>query len=108
MKLLYPEFSHIDSRRMLQQLITANIKQVNYYKAHPGAVLGDHFHKETVEYFFVASGKVAYNDEQVMGPGDFFAVYPEENHKLECITEVELLTFLTKEFDKEKPDLWKK
>jgi len=107
-KLLEPEFEHSDSRRTLTQLFTAPINQVNFYNAKKGAILGDHFHKETIEYFYVTKGTLLYNNERVINRGTTFVVEPQENHILECLTDVQLMTFLTKPFDKEKPDLWKK
>ena len=107
MKVLDPEFQHKDERRTLTQLFTSDIKQVNHYEANQGSILGDHFHKETVEYFFIVSGVVKYNGEKLLSKNDLIAVYPEENHTLECLTRVELLSFLTKPFTKENPDLWK-
>ncbi len=108
MKLLEPEFKHEDGRRSLTQLFTAPINQVNFYNAKKGAILGDHFHKETIEYFYVTKGTLLYNNERVINRGTTFVVEPQENHTLECMTDVHLMTFLTKPFDKEKPDLWKK
>ena len=108
MKLLDPEFKHQDARRTLVQLFTAPVNQVNFYDAKKGAILGDHFHKETVEYFYVTKGTLLYNNERIINRGTAFVVEPEENHTLECMTDVQLMTFLTKPFDKENPDLCKK
>ena len=55
MNVLKPEFVSQDSRRILSQLLTADIKQVNHYEAKRGAVLGNHYHKQTNEYFFIIS-----------------------------------------------------
>lgn len=106
MNLLAAEFTHQDHRRKLSQLFTADIKQVNQYEAKRGAILGDHFHKETNEYFFIYKGTILYNEERILNKGSIFVIYPQEHHKIECLTDVGLITFLTKPYDKESPDLW--
>lgn len=107
MKLISPEFVHEDTRRKLTQLFTADIKQVNIYEAKKDSNLGDHYHKETDEYFYILKGGVLYNNSRLLGKGDLFAVFPEEKHSIYCLTDVTFMTFLTKPFDKENPDLWK-
>lgn len=107
MRRLEPEFVHTDSRRSLSQLITDEIKQVNVYEANYGAELGDHFHKDTIEYFYVVRGVMKYNDHFVVKKGDFF--YPElgEKHKLKVVSDkATFLTFLTQAYSKEKPDVY--
>lgn len=108
MKLLMPEFEHKDVRRNLTQLFTAPIQQVNFYQARKNSVLGDHFHKETIEYFFITKGTIMYNQESILNKGSLFVVHPEENHKIECLTDVSLMSFLTKPYSAESPDQWKK
>ena len=107
MKALLPEFSHKDSRRSLTQLFTAPIAQVNEYHAKKGAILGDHFHNETTEYFHITKGTVTYNDVKIFNRGSTFVVEPGERHTIVCLTEVSMLTFLTKPYSKEEPDTYK-
>mgnify|MGYP001606477690 CR=1 FL=1 len=71
-------------------------------------MLGDHFHKETIEIFLVTNGYVNYNGSKMFGKGDCFIVYPQENHELKCLTDVDLVSFLTRPYSKEEPDIWKK
>ena len=106
MKRLEPEFSHTDKRRSITQLLTCPFEQVNVYEANHGAELGNHFHKETVEYFYVISGVMKYNDHLVVRKGDLF--YPEigEKHTLKVVSDkAKFLTFLTKPYSKENPDI---
>lgn len=107
MKILQPEFSHKDERRTLTQLFTSPIAQVNEYFAKKGSVLGNHYHKETYEYFYIAKGKVVYNDQFIFKTGGSFLVEPGELHTLICLTDVTMLTFLTKPYSKEEPDTYK-
>ena len=108
MNVLQPEFEHKDGRRLLQQLFTSDIKQVNYYRAKRGSILGNHFHKETVEYFLVTKGEVLYNENKLFHKGDCFVVNPQEIHTLDCLTDVDLVTFLTKPYTQKEPDIWQK
>lgn len=107
MNLLDPESTHSDARRKLTQLFTYDIKQVNLYEAKSGAVLGNHFHKETIEFFYVVEGTLDYNLEKLIEEGEIFVVYPSETHTLTCITDVKLMTFLSKPYTPEEPDIWK-
>lgn len=106
MKSLEPEFSHEDSRRKLTQLLTADIKQVNVYECQANVNLGNHFHKKTVEFFYILDGEIESNGE-TKKEGDLFVYYPETMHTIWAKTTCRFMTFLTVPFDKENPDLWK-
>ena|SRR3990167_6651258 len=109
MESLKPEFISNDGRRILTQLVTAPIAQVNSYHAKKGAVLGNHFHKETTEYFYITKGTILYNSERIFNKGDLFVVNPHTYHTLEIMSpEATFLSFLTKAYTKENPDLWTK
>ena len=106
MKRIKAEFNHTDGRRSLTQLITKPIEQVNIYEANHGAELGNHFHKETVEYFYVVRGVLKYNDHTVVKKGDLF--YPElgEKHTVKVVSDkATFLTFLTKAYNVKEPDI---
>ena len=105
MNTLIPESVHSDARRTITQLVTADLKQINVYHAKKGAILGGHHHKRTVEYFYIIKGTVSYNGQRLLDDGSLFVVYPEETHRLECLTDVELMTFLTRPY--EDGDIWK-
>lgn len=107
MRVLETEFSHTDPRRTLHQLLTADLKQVNLYEAQEGSILGNHYHKETTEYFYLLQGSVIYNDQMTLDEGTMFVVYPTEKHTLTCLTYVKLMSFLTKPYTEGNPDIWK-
>ena len=116
LQLLPPEFEHADSRRTLRQLVTADIKQVNSYQVTKGAILGEHFHKLTFEYFYIVKGSflvvlrsVGTKDKEskVLGKEALFCVKPFIIHTVEALTNGEIITFLTKAYTKENPDTWK-
>lgn len=111
MKILTPEFKQKDGRRELRQLLTANLKQVNFYEAQRGAILGDHYHKTTKEYFYITKGTfmVQIGDNSFpANPGSLFLVEPGEKHTLEALTnKANFMTFLSEPYDPRNPDLYK-
>ena len=111
MKSLPAEFIHKDHRRSLSQLVTDDLKQVNLYEVHKGAILGNHYHKITNEYFYIIKGSFLLNvngKSQVISRGSFFVVEPPERHTLECLSLTgSFLTFLTKPYSKEDTDTYK-
>lgn len=106
----------IDPRRTLTQLFTHDIEQVNSFKARKDSVLGNHFHRHTVEFFYVTQGSLELTIEYLTGgsetarynKGDLFVVYPNQNHIIKALTYLEFLTFLSIKFDKKSPDVWVK
>lgn len=107
MKLLKPEFSHTDNRRTLTQLLTSDIKQVNLYECHYGAELGNHFHKKTIELFYIINGVLIYNKKRILRKGDLFSVEPVEKHSLLVKSDkATFMTFLTKSYSKEDTDTY--
>lgn len=111
MEILSSEFVTKDSRRELQQLLTADIKQINNYHAERGAILGDHYHRSTTEYFYVTRGTFMVqvsSNSFAANPGFFFRVDPGEKHTLEALTDkASFLTFLSEPYDNDRPDIYK-
>lgn len=109
MKLLNPEFKHEDPRRSLQQLLTEEIAQINFYDAKKGSVLGNHYHKVTKEYFYITRGVVIAHvgkSSVIMNRGSLFLVEPGEFHSIECNSDAQMMTFLTKAYSKEDTDTY--
>jgi len=107
-----PEYRHSDSRRSLTQLFTKPVSQVNEYEISKGSSLGNHYHKETFETFYITKGAVMVSiddDKFVASKGTIFTVEPGEVHTIEAISDgARMMTFLSKPYSKEEPDLWKK
>lgn len=106
MRIIYPEFEHKDHRRKLTQLFTADIKQINSYDIKKGSILGNHYHKETHEYFYITKGTVLLNNHNIFNKGALFVIEPMEKHTIDCLTDVGLITFLTKPYTKENTDTY--
>lgn len=110
-----PEFKHSDTRRTLIQLVTDHIAQVNVYHVKKGAELGNHYHKETVETFYVTHGKFEFRVRNILGEektylieeGELFRVFPRDIHTVKAkSSKASMMTFLSQEYSKSSPDIY--
>lgn len=83
------DFQHVDSRGSLTQLIHDGFKQINVLDSKKGVKRGSHFHKRSVEAFYVVSGSVQVsllskeNSETIIfKKGDFFEISPFILHNM--------------------------
>lgn len=88
-KRIEPEFSFLDSRGELTQLVSKGYAQVNILHSKAGTVRGDHYHKQCTEAFYVIEGSVcievqdgAICERETFLKGDFFCVMPGIMHSL--------------------------
>ena len=79
----------MDERGSLTQLVHEGYKQINVLDTKAGSVRGAHFHKKSVEAFYVISGRVEVEfkgkDEQkqvAFKEGDFFEINPFILHNM--------------------------
>ena len=116
MEILKTEWQHRDDRRIIQQLFTGNFEQVNLYQCPKNELLGNHYHKDTSEYFLILRGKFELEYGTVGRPKqkalfkmfDMFVLKPYEVHTIRCIDHYgRFLTFLTKKFDQANQDIFK-
>ena len=92
-----------------------NIKQVNILFSYANTIRGNHFHKETEEYFYIIKGRVSVsltdinsNEKQVfiIETGECFHVYPYQMHVLSFIEDTHIMSFYSKEFDPNDTDIY--
>ena len=116
---MQPEFRHEDERGCLTQLVHEGYEQVNVLCSKKGAVRGNHYHKNTLEAFYILFGSVnlTYRDveqkdgdyKKMFSAGDFFSITPYTVHKMEfpedCIM-VQLYS-RTVEIENGKKDIFK-
>ena len=83
------DFQHNDERGSLSQLIHDGFKQINVLESKKGVERGSHFHKESVEAFYVISGSVKVilwdknkKEEVIFSKGDFFEIHPFVLHNM--------------------------
>jgi|TARA_B110000902_G_scaffold230324_1_gene271751 dTDP-4-dehydrorhamnose 3,5-epimerase-like enzyme len=92
-----------------------NIKQVNILFSYANTIRGNHFHKETEEYFYIINGKVSVTTTDVntkeekifiVESGGYFHVYPYNLHVLKFIEDTHIMSFYSKEFDPKDTDIY--
>ena len=82
-KRLKPDFEFRDMRGTLVQLAHEGYEQINVLTTRAGVIRGGHYHKETVEAFFVVDGQVeitfekdAVQQTEKFEKGEFFCIPP--------------------------------
>lgn len=83
------DFRYKDERGSLTQLIHDGYAQVNVLESKAGARRGAHFHKRSVEAFYVIYGSAEVTlrsketaERAVFKRGDFFEIYPYVLHDM--------------------------
>ena len=83
------DFQHIDNRGSLTQLIHDGFKQINVLESKKGVERGSHFHKCSIEAFYVINGSVEVTlwdktskEVIVFEKGDFFEIHPFVLHNM--------------------------
>lgn len=87
------DFQHKDGRGSLTQLIHSGFAQVNVLESKTGAERGAHFHKNSIEAFYLITGSVDVefigkeaNEKKVkkvtFKQGDFFEIHPYVLHNM--------------------------
>ena len=88
---LQPDFSFVDDRGEICQILSRPCRQVNYLYTKAGAKRGQHYHKVNRELFYIVSGQVCLLAHSVAGgereryefsDGDIFLVEPYTVHDM--------------------------
>lgn len=91
-----------DERGAITDLIEAEeINAVTLVTFNKGAIRGNHFHKQTVQYNYLLRGSIELVTQApggqrqctVLGAGELAAVGEMEHHALRALTDSELLVF---------------
>ena len=102
------DFQHVDERGSLSQLIHDGFKQINVLESKKGVERGSHFHKESVEAFYVISGSVKVTlwnknkkEEVVFNKGDFFEIHPFVLHNMLFLSDCLMVQMYDEPVEKE-------
>ena len=83
------DFSFTDERGSLTQLVHEGYEQINVLFTKKGVERGGHFHKDSIECFFVVSGSVEVSaskgekkEKYIFDADDFFQVNPYVVHSM--------------------------
>lgn len=86
---------HEDERGIIEDLKVGKRGAVTYITFKKGAVRGNHYHKKTIQYDFILSGKLkcyAYDGETVVKAGDFIEHLPGEPHAYKALMDSEMVS----------------
>ncbi len=83
------DFQHKDGRGSLTQLIHDGFTQINVLESKTGAERGAHFHKRSIEAFYLVTGQVEVEfigkeskEKVTFRKGDFFEIHPFVLHNM--------------------------
>lgn len=83
------DFSYVDDRGSLNQLVHCGYEQINVLYTKKGVERGGHFHKQSTECFFVVSGSVVVTAKRdgsekiyTFSKDSFFQVNPYVIHSM--------------------------
>jgi len=91
-----------DERGFIVDLLeNEKIEAVTYLTFTKNAIRGNHFHKETIQWCFVVSGKLLVRTQKPgvpvkdyrMKKGDFFVDEPMEAHAFKALEPTEIMVF---------------
>lgn len=112
-----PYFKFKDKRGSIIGLFNNfKIQEVNFIESKAKTLRGKHFHKNTIEILHVVKGELQLFFSNKKNPnkilrkikikkGDTVKIMPNEFHWSYNKKKAEWLNFLTKKFDKKKPDI---
>lgn len=116
MRDLQPYFRYNDFRGPFIGITqNQNWMEVNYIETKKNQIRGKHYHKNTLELFFIISGTVKVNIFNVRGgekrefiakKGDIFLIEPFEVHTFKTLTDAAWINMLSSPLDRDSPDMY--
>ena len=113
MKRLSPYTSHEDARGRFTGITNQRWHEVNLVETAAGEVRGNHYHRHTLELFYIVSGEVEISVEGVKTGrktrftakrGDVFLIEPFELHTFRTLSDTVWLNMLDPALDPEDMD----
>jgi dTDP-4-dehydrorhamnose 3,5-epimerase-like enzyme len=111
-----PDFEFEDSRGIFKEIIRGDIwKELNFAIRYKGVNSGNHYHKKTLELFYVIEGKGKVTIENIktgevkvysFKKNEIFIVEPFERHNLSYDEETTFAILLSEPYDKKSPDIF--
>tara|TARA_Y200000002_G_scaffold67587_1_gene52442 strand:+ start:4854 stop:5228 length:375 start_codon:yes stop_codon:yes gene_type:complete len=101
MKKIKSKINHKDKRGLISDLIEKeNINAVTYITFNKNKVRGNHFHKKTIQWNYIISGRVIFVSrikgriKKVIGKkNDLVKIDTKEEHALKALNNSEILVF---------------
>lgn len=116
MKHIKPNMQFKDNRGSIETIYTGKSwREVNRFVSEKNAIRGKHYHKETEELIFIINGKIEFEiknlntkktDKIVLSNNEGILIEPYELHTAKILKKTEWISLLTKEYNKDNPDLF--
>lgn len=116
MKRLKPAFKRRDKRGIFIELAGGRPwKNVNFFTLKKGASRGGHYHKKTIELFFIIQGrcrietfniKTGKRTDCIAQERDILLIEPYESHRISGIEDSKLIALLSSYYNRSRPDTY--
>ena len=115
MKLLAPYMKNSDSRGTFTGIINSGVwEEINIIETEEGCIRGGHYHKVTLELFYILSGTIEVEvakegvEKEIhrIGGGEIFVIEPFEVHTFRCLTKCVWMNALSKKMDASNMDFY--
>jgi dTDP-4-dehydrorhamnose 3,5-epimerase-like enzyme len=113
-QLFAPEYERKDERGLFQEVLTkGQWESLIRGSMRKGAVIGNHYHKITTIFLFLAAGSVnirtvnvetGERDQFLLEGGRGTYLVPNESHAIEFLEDSEIIMLKTHRYDPESPD----
>jgi len=114
MKAVKPYFSHKDSRGKILGISQFDwMREVNYIESCAASKRGGHYHKHTMELFYIIEGeinvlilnvKTKESKEFVVKGSDIFIIEPYEVHTFRILKDAKWINILSNPMDEQNSD----
>lgn len=115
-EILKPTFERTDSRGLFQEVLNdGQWEALITGRMNPEAVMGNHYHKETVIFFYLTSGSVRIKTVNVVtGETDAFSLHggqgvmlrTDESHSIRFLEETAFIMLKSLRYDPADPDTY--
>lgn len=115
-RILKPTFEFRDERGVIREITKDPVwEQLNQQERVKGSVVGNHYHKNMEELFYIINGKInvkicdissGKKEEFIIKKGDIFKVKPFEAHTLFILKNSSFIVLLSKKFDNNNKDIY--
>lgn len=108
---------HQDERGFIHSVIrSGEWREINYIESQKGAIRGGHYHKKTLECFFIIKGLIDISIENIKSgktekftakARDVFVVKPFEVHKFQVLEDSAWINILSIAMNEHEKDMFK-
>ena len=113
--LIPPYFYSVDGRGKVVGIFQGHKwEEINYVESSKGSFRGNHYHKKTIEGFFIIDGKIKVTLRDIINhskrtfiakKGDIFIINPNTLHTFEVLENSKWINMLSRPLDGQKKDI---